>query len=71
MISEWLDTDKNDPGVQIFTDEELCELVNTDKTDEALVEDEEEEPMEEGTSPVFPVSHSAAAIMFEQCLAWL
>ena len=47
MISEWLDTDKNDPGVQIFTDEELCDLVNTDKTDEALEEDEEEEAMEE------------------------
>lgn len=67
-ICEWLNSDKSDPGVQIFTDEEICELVNNDQTDDTL-EDEEEEEMEEDTK--CPVSNSAAAIMFEQCLTWL
>ena len=68
-IFEWLDSDKNDPGVQMFTDDEICEFVNTDEIDDGL-ESEEEEAMEEG-NPTCPVSNSAAAVMFEQCLTWL
>ena len=33
VISEWLDNDANDSGVQIFTDVEICECVSKSPSD--------------------------------------
>ena len=71
VISEWLDNDANDSGVQIFTDSEICEFVSKSPSDPQIDSEEENETSEEPSK--CPVSHSEAARMFkfEQCLSWL
>ena len=66
-ISTWLNSDSNDPGFQLMTDDEICDHVLSEQ-----VPDQEDEPEpEEGVSNVCPVSNSMAAHMFEKCLTWL
>ena len=67
-IIEWLDSDRNDSGVQTFTDAEICEIVSQSEEVEEVQEDDSED--EEDTVQC-PVSNSDAARMFEQCLSWL
>ena len=67
-VAEWLNSDINDPGVQIYTDSEICDMV----TDEKGEIDSEDEEIEEGLKKeVCPVSNSQAACCFQQCLTWL
>lgn len=66
-IAKWLDSDVNDSGVQIFTEDEICEIVSQDETAEA----EDDEDKEEDEEEPCPVSNSDAARMFEWCLTWL
>ena len=69
-IIAWLKSDANDSGVQILTDSEICDYVS--KSPETHVNSEEEPENSEDLEPSkCPVSHSAAAHMFEQCLTWL
>ena len=56
-----------DPGVQIFSDNEICEMARNDTADE-IEEDDEEAGEDTGSCSI---SHSEAAIMLEQCLTWL
>ena len=64
-IEDWLNSDAHDSGVQIFSDDEICEFVSRDdpKADEEEDEEDEEEPC--------PVTNSDAARMFEWGLTWL
>ena len=63
-ISTWLNSDSNNPGFQLMTDDEICEHVLSEQ-----VSDQEDEPEpEEVESNVCPVSNSMAAHMFEKCL---
>ena len=56
-ISTWLNSDSNDPGFQLMTDDEICDHVLSEQ-----VPDQEDEPEpEEGESNVCPVSNSMAA----------
>ena len=66
-IAEWLSSDAADPGVQLFTDSEICELVS--KSDENEVHSNDDDSEEEDECP--RVSNSDAIHMFEQCLTWL
>ena len=67
-LADWLYNDANDPGVQIYTDGEICDLVtNAEGEDDTDDEDGEESPKKE----VCPVSNSEAAHCFEQCWIWL
>ena len=66
-IAEWLSSDSADPGVQLFTDSEICELVS--KSGENEVQSDDDDPEEEDQCP--RVSNSDAVRMFEQCLTWL
>ena len=63
-ISTWLNSDSNDPGFQMMTDDEICDHVLSEQ-----VPDLEDEPEpEEVESNVCPVSNSMATHVFENCL---
>ena len=63
-ISTWLNSDSNNPGFQLMTDDEICEHVLSEQ-----VSDQGDEPEpEEVESNVCPVSNSMAAHMFEKYL---
>ena len=68
-IVSWLDSDIGNSGVQIYTDNEICELVSRSK-DEIEPEDGDGEDGEEDEEPC-TVTNSDAARMFDKCLAWL
>ena len=53
-VSEWLQADLGDPGVQIFSDDEICEMARNDTADE-IEEDDEEAGEDTGSS--CPISH--------------
>ena len=57
-ISAWLHSDNADPGFQLYTDDEICEL----GMEKESVEGEEE--VEEEADETCPVSNAAAAHMF-------
>ena len=67
-VAEWLSSDANDSGVQVYTDSEICDLVTNVNGDEDDTDDEE---AQEGQKNECPVSNSEAARYFEQCLIWL
>lgn len=67
-IVEWVDSDASDSGVQVYDDDEICDMV-TNKAPEEAVDSEDEE--EEEDQNVCPVSNSDAAHYFQQCLTWL
>ena len=62
-LVKWLDSDANDSGSKIFTEDEICDIVSGDRDEEEDEEEEEEEPC--------LVTNSDAARMFESCLYWL
>ena len=64
-VSEWLQADLGDPGVQFFSDDKICETARNDTADE--IEGDYEEAGED-TGSSCPISHSEAAIMLERCL---
>ena len=69
-VVDWLESDSNDEGVQIYTDTEICDLVSRDTCQEADSDIDDDTPnTDEDLSPVS--SHSDAARMFELCLTWL
>lgn len=71
-LAEWLSSDANDSGVQIYTDSEICDLVTHVNGDEDDTHDDEhDDEAEEGQKNECPVSNSEAARCFEQCLTWL
>ena len=64
-IMEWLNSDANDKGVQIYTDSEICELVSHS-------EDSIEYTDDESSDEEIPViSDGDAARFFGLCLTWL
>lgn len=65
-VNSWLNSDSNDPGFQIMTDDEICDYVMS----EAISADSDEEEERE-EHPVCSVSNSAAAHMLDRCLTWL
>ena len=67
-ICTWLNSDSNDPGLQLMTDEEICEHVHV-LTD--TIEPDEDDRSEGPEQNICPVSNSEAAHMFEKCLIWL
>ena len=68
-ISEWLDSDSSNTGVQIYSDAEICDMVTAKTSAEENAESEEEEGVD--LEKKCPVSHSEAAHYFEQCMTWL
>ena len=66
-IHSWLDSDDNDPGFQLMTDEEIIHYAINNPMDDDGCEPEKPE-LEENTCPV---SNSEAAHMFQKCLIWL
>lgn len=70
-ITTWLASDVNDPGIQMLTDSEICDLVSKSSDGSELQPDSDEEQGDLDEPPRCPVSHSEAAHMFEQCLRWL
>lgn len=67
-VTEWLDNDADDQGVQLYTDSEICDLVMNTNNDDSDDEVEEESEKKDDTCPV---TNSQAAYYFEQCLTWL
>lgn len=67
-ITTWLESDVNDPGVQMLTDSEICDFVSNG-SDLQIDSDKEQGDFKEPSR--CPVSHSEAAHMFEQCLRCL
>ena len=65
-IQEWTEADSNDPGHQLYTDEEIISQVTGS---EGLCSEEEDEGEEEEGS-LQCVSSGQAADMLEQCLTW-
>ena len=65
-ISTWLNSDRNDPGFQIMSDDEICDYV----TSEADHQDKDEYDSEEQHN-VCPIRNSHASHMLEKCLTWL
>ena len=55
-ISDWLNSDTNDPGFQLMMDDEISDHVLSE-----VIPDQEEEPQSDGDSNTCPVSHSMAA----------
>lgn len=43
-ITEWLESDSGDSGVQTFTDEEICEMVSSEPTKDVEEDTTEEQP---------------------------
>ena len=70
-ITEWLESDCGLSGNQVFTDSEICDLVSQGDMCTLEFEEEEEEGHEDIEEEKCLVSHSNAAVMFEQCLSWL
>lgn len=47
-IYSWLESDYNEPGVQVFSDTEICDLVSHDTSEsEELTEEEEDKCQQE------------------------
>lgn len=65
-IQEWTEADSNDPGHQLYTDEEIISQVTG--SEELCSEEEDEGEEEEGSLQC--VSSGQAADMLEQCLTW-
>ena len=65
-IQEWTEADSNDPGHQLYTDEEIISEVTG--SEELCSEEEDEGEEEEGSLQC--VSSGQAADMLEQCLTW-
>ena len=64
-IMEWLNSDANDKGVQMYTDSEICDLVSRS-------EDTTESTDDESSDEDIPViSDGDAARFFGLCLTWL
>ena len=68
-IDDWLESDCSNSGIQIYTDDEICDMVSKDEVEEPVDSEEEEEVQEEESR--CPVSNSDAAHYFEQCMLWL
>ena len=66
-ISTWLNSDRNDPGFQIMSDDEICDYVIS----EANHQDNEDEDDSEEQHNACPITNSHAAHMLEKCLTWL
>ena len=64
-----MDSDIGNSGVQIYTDDEICELLSR-STDDIEPEDGDGDDGEEDEEPC-PVTNSDAPKMFDRCLAWL
>ena len=63
-----INSDINDPGFKVYSDDEICEAV----TQEGLRNDEVNEGEDEDEVEVIcPITHGAAADMFDKCLHWL
>ena len=67
-IIEWLGSDSMDPGVQVFTDNEICELVSKSASENEVQSDDDSEDDVDQTPRI---SNSDAVHMLEQCLVWL
>ena len=67
-IIKWLSSDFMDPGVQVFTDSEICELVSKSASEKEVQSDDDSED-DVDQSPC--ISNSDAVCMLEQCLVWL
>ena len=65
-VCTWLESDSNDPGFQLMTDEEICSHVMSGEPSE-----DESDAEEAVSQPTCPVSNSQAAHMLEKCLTWL
>ena len=70
-ITDWLECDLNDSGVQVYSDQEICDLVLQTGDSPTDGDDEDEEEPCEDIEEKCSVSNSTAAYMFEQCLSWL
>ena len=68
-IVEWLSSDSMDPGVQVFSESEICELVSK-PADEDEVQPNDDDSEDDVDQPS-RASNSDAVRMFEQCLIWL
>ena len=66
-ISTWLNSDRNDPGFQIMSDDEICDYVSS----EADCEDVEDGDDSEEQPDTCPITNSHAAHMLDKCLIWL
>ena len=70
-ISARLNSNSNDPGFQLMTDNEICDHVFSESVpdqEEEQESDREEPESDEGEPNTCPVSYSMAAHMFVKCL---
>ena len=65
-INEWLNEDANDPGYQIFTDEEIVQQVVGPSAEEVADLDDDADQDE----PDATISSGQAADMLDQCMKW-
>ena len=71
-VSDWLEQDRNDQGFKVYTDDEICEVIQQENavTGEDDV-DQDDDDDDENTVERCPISHRAAADMLDKCLKWL
>ena len=69
-VFNWLNSDSNDPGFKVYSDDEICEVVTQESSgnNEANEDDEDED---DEVEEMCPITHGAAADMFDKCLQWL
>ena len=65
-ISTWLNSDRNDPGFQIMSEDEICDYVSSE-----VDHQEDEDDSETALHNTCPITNSQAAHMLEKCLTWL
>lgn len=70
-VLNWINSDINDPGFEVYNDE-IWEMVmeESSENNEAYDDDEGEDEDDE-MGEVCPITHGAAADMFDKCLKWL
>ena len=71
-VSDWLEQDRNDQGFKVYTDDEICEVIQQENavTGEDNV-DQDDDDDDENTVERCPISHGTAANMLDKCLKWL
>ena len=69
-VLDWLEQDRNDQGYRVYTDDEICEVVQLENS-ETGEDDVDQSDDDVDSSEGCTISHGAAADMFEKCLKWL
>ena len=69
-VLNWINSDINDPGFKVYSDDEICEIVTQESSGNNEDNEDDEDEVDE-VEEMCPITHGAAADMFDKCLQWL